>query len=69
MIKNIGNTDRNIRLIVAALLSMLYLTGQLTGPAAVIILVIAALLVLTAIVRICPGYLLLKINTFLKRQR
>lgn len=53
---NMGNTDRLIRLIVAAVLVGLYLTGTVSGTPGIILLVLAGVFVLTSLVRFCPLY-------------
>ncbi len=65
MIKNIGTTDRIIRLTVAALIVLLYFTGQLSGTIGIVLLVVAVVMALTATVRFCPAYIIFKINTFI----
>ncbi len=69
MIKNIGTTDRIIRLIVAALIVLLYFTGQLSGTIGIVLLVVAVVMALTALVRFCPAYLPFKINTLITRKK
>jgi hypothetical protein len=63
MKKNMSNTDRGIRLVVAAILVMLYFSGTVTGFLGVIGLVLAAIFVLTSLVNFCPLYTLLGFNT------
>ena len=64
--KNVGNVDQGIRLVLAALLADLYLTGVLKGTIGIISLVVAAILLLTVIFRFCPLYTLLGLRTFPK---
>lgn len=63
MTKNMGTTDRIVRVAAAAAVLVLYLTHVINGPVAVILGVIAAVLVLTGFVGVCPLYLLLKLST------
>lgn len=63
MIKNMGKTDRIIRLVVAALIGVLYFTNQITGTVAIILGVVAIILALTALVGTCPAYMPFRFNT------
>jgi hypothetical protein len=63
MKKNMGNTDRIVRLIVAALFAVLYFTNIVTGIFGIVLLVLAAVFVLTSLVSFCPLYTLIGLNT------
>lgn len=63
MKRNMSTADRSIRLIIAALLIILYLTNVLTGTLGIVFLVIAGILMLTSFVGYCPLYTLLGIHT------
>jgi len=63
MKKNMGNTDRLIRFIVAAIVAALYFTNTITGTFGIILLVLAGVFVLTSIVSFCPLYTLVGLNT------
>ncbi|HMO62039.1 MAG TPA: DUF2892 domain-containing protein [Ferruginibacter sp.] len=63
MKKNMGAADRMLRLLVAAILAGLYFTSTITGTLGMVLLVIAAVFVLTSLVSFCPLYTLLGINT------
>lgn len=60
---NMGNTDRLIRIILAAVFAVLYFTGTVGGTLGIILLVLAAVFVLTSLVSFCPLYLPFKIST------
>lgn len=60
---NMGSADRMVRLLAAVLLTVLYLTKIVTGTPGIIILVVAGVFLLTSLVRFCPLYTLLGINT------
>mgnify|MGYP001118388803 CR=1 FL=1 len=66
MKKNMGFTDRIIRLVLAAIFAILYFTGAVSGTLGIILLVLAVIFVLTSIVSFCPLYMLLKLNTLKK---
>ena len=68
MQKNMGVTDKTIRLIAAVALVILYFTGILEGTLGVIALVVAGVFVLTSLVSFCPIYPILGINTCAKKK-
>lgn len=63
MKKNMGNTDRVIRLLVAAVAAVLYFTGTVTGTLGIILLVVAGIFTLTSFISFCPIYALFGLNT------
>lgn len=63
MKKNIGNTDKLIRLLLALLIAVLYFTNIITGTLAIILGIVALMLVITSLVNFCGLYTLLGINT------
>lgn len=65
---NMGGTDRIIRLIVAAIVAVLYFTGTLTGTLGIVALVVSAIFVLTSLVSFCPLYTLIGLNTCLVKK-
>lgn len=66
MTKNMGSADRGIRITVAVAIVVLYLTHVISGPLAVILGVIAAVLAITSFVGVCPAYLPFKASTLKK---
>ena len=58
-----GNADRIFRFLIAALVAVLYFTNTITGTLGIVLLVVAAVFVLTSLVSFCPLYTLLGINT------
>lgn len=60
---NMGSTDRIIRLIVAAILVALYFTGTVTGTVGMVLVVVAAVFILTSFVSFCPLYTLFGMST------
>jgi hypothetical protein len=63
MKKNMGNMDRIIRVIVAAVIAGLYYSNIINGTGAVLLLVLAVIFVLTSFLGYCPLYSLLGIQT------
>jgi len=63
MKQNMGFIDRLIRVLVAVAIVAFYLTGQISGIAAIILGVLALVFVLTSIIGFCPLYLPVRIST------
>lgn len=63
MKKNMGSADRAIRLLVAAVLVVLYFSGTVTGTLGVVGLVVAAIFALTSTVSFCPIYTIIGVKT------
>jgi hypothetical protein len=63
MKKNIGSTDKIIRIIVAIFVAILYFTGTINGTLALILGAFAAIMLLTSFVSFCPLYLPFGIST------
>jgi hypothetical protein len=63
MTKNMGIADRIIRTIVALVVVILVITGEISGALAVILGIVAAAFLLTSAIGWCPLYLPLKIST------
>lgn len=64
MKRNMSNTDRLIRVVVAALFAALYFSGMVTGVLGIILLVLGAVFLLTSVVAFCPLYLPFKFSTY-----
>jgi hypothetical protein len=64
---NMGNTDRLIRVILALVMIALYATETVTGTAGIVLLVLAAVFILTSLVKFCPLYPLVGLNTCPKK--
>ena len=63
MKKNMGNADRIIRLLVAAVFAYLYFGGVVTGTLGIVLAVLGGVFVLTSLVSFCPLYTLVGLNT------
>jgi hypothetical protein len=61
--KNMGGTDRIIRILLAIIVALLIYFEVLQGVLAYILLTIAALFVLTSLVGFCPVYGFFGINS------
>jgi hypothetical protein len=67
MKKNTGNTDRLIRLIIAAVLFALYATGTFSGAAAFLFLAVAFILVLTDAISFCLLFIPFGLNMLFRK--
>lgn len=63
MKKNMGNTDRAIRIFLAAVFTVLYFTGVVSGVLRYVLLGLGAVFVLTSFVSFCPLYSLVGFNS------
>lgn len=69
MKKNMGSLDKAIRIVIAAVIAVLYFTNVISGTAAIVLGIIAIIFVITSFISFCPLYLPLKINTLKKKKR
>ncbi|OBX27236.1 Protein of unknown function (DUF2892) [Gelidibacter algens] len=60
---NMGKSDRMIRLLIAAVIVILYIANIISGTLGIILLVVAGIFILTSVVSFCPLYALLGMNT------
>lgn len=63
MKKNMGGTDRIIRIIVAAVIGLLFWQGIIAGTLAYVLFVVAGVFLLTSFVSFCPLYAIVGLNT------
>ncbi|WP_027136746.1 YgaP family membrane protein [Gaetbulibacter saemankumensis] len=63
MKKNMGSADRIIRIIIAAVIGTLYFTEIISGTLGLILVIFAAIFVLTSLVSFCPLYMPFGIKT------
>ena len=64
---NMGSFDRLARIIVAALIAVLYFAGVISGTVALVLLAIAGIFILTSFVGFCPLYFPFGISTKKKK--
>ena len=57
MKKNMGTIDKVIRILVAVVVVVLYFTGVISGTLGIILLILAAIFVVTSFLGLCPLYL------------
>ncbi len=63
MKNNMGITDRVVRVIIAAIIGILYFSGMLSGTLGIVLMVVAAVFVLTSLLGFCPLYAPFGLNT------
>lgn len=63
MTRNMGTTDRVIRVLVAIVIAVLYFTDRISGTLAIILGVFGAAFLLSGLVGVCPAYWLFGIST------
>jgi hypothetical protein len=63
MNKNMGTTDRVIRILIAVALAVLYFTNVIAGTAGIILLILSGVFILTSLVGICPLYMIAGLRT------
>lgn len=65
--KNVGSRDAMIRYILAAILVVVGIYMGATSGLSIVLYVVAVVLVVTASVKVCPIWKILKINTLDKK--
>jgi hypothetical protein len=63
MKKNMGSADRIIRVIIAAIIAVLYFTGTIPGTVGIVLLVASIAFVLTSLISFCPVYTIFGLST------
>lgn len=68
MKKNMGTTDRILRMIIAVIFGILYFTNVISGTLGIVLLLLGAIFLVTSFVSICPLYLPFGISTCRKEK-
>lgn len=63
MKKNMGSTDKTIRIVIALIIAGLYFGNVVTGTLGIVLLIFAAVFLLTSIISFCPLYSIIGVNT------
>jgi Flp pilus assembly protein TadB len=63
MKKNVGNADRLVRVLAAAIIATLYLTNVISGTVGLVLLVLAGIFVATSLISFCPLYAIFGLST------
>ena len=56
MKKNMGSVDRIVRILIAAVIAVLYFTNIIGGTLGIILLIVGGVFLLTSFVSFCPLY-------------
>lgn len=63
MKKNVGNIDRVVRLLLAAVFIALFALGKVEGTLGIVLVAIGSIFALTAFVGFCPLYTIFGLST------
>jgi hypothetical protein len=68
MKKNMGSTDKIIRILIALLIGVLYYTEIISGTTAIVLLAFAIIFLITSFISFCPLYVPFGISTSEKKK-
>lgn len=68
MKKNMGTTDKAIRILIAVVIGVLYFTNTISGTLAIVLGILSVVFLLTSFINFCPLYLPFGINTSKKKK-
>ncbi len=63
-----GTIDKAVRILAAVVIAILYFIGSISGTTAIVLLVLAAIFILTSFMSFCPLYAPLGISTIKKNK-
>ncbi len=63
MRKNMGIADRVIRILIALVVGVLYVTGKISGTLAIVLGIVAIAFLITSFVGWCPSYVPFGLST------
>ena len=63
MKKNLGTIDKVVRVLIAVVVVVLWLTNIISGTLAIILLALSAIFVVTSLLGTCPLYLVFGLST------
>lgn len=63
MKKNVGTTDRVVRIVAAIIIAVMYFTHIIDGTLAIVLGAVAIILLATSFISFCPLYKILGINS------
>lgn len=69
MKKNMGKTDRIVRVVIAVVIAGLYYGGYISGTLGLVLLILAAVFVITSFMGYCPLYAPLGLNTCANKEK
>lgn len=68
MIKNLGNADLMVRIVLAIGVLIMFFAGIISGPIALGLLILCVILLITVLFRFCPVYAMIGFSTFASDQ-
>ena len=68
MKKNMASIDKVVRIVVALLIGIAYKANYISGTAAIVMLSLAGIFILTSLISFCPLYLPFGISTCKKKK-
>ena len=63
MKKNMGDSDKLIRILIAVVIAVLYYTNIIDGTVAIVLMAVGIILLLTSLLNFCPLYKIVGLNT------
>lgn len=63
MKKNMGSTDKIVRILLAIVFAALYFTGTVSGTLGVVLLVLGGVFLATSFISFCPLYTIFGLST------
>lgn len=63
MTRNMGGTDRAIRIFIVIVIGVLYFTGKIGGTLAIVSGIVAIAFLVTSLIGWCPGYVPFGLST------
>ena len=66
---NMGSFDRTFRILIAAVIVVLYFSGSITGTLGIVLMIVAGVFVLTSLLGSCPLYIPFGISTCKKGKK
>ena len=64
-----GNADKTVRILAAVVIAILYFTNVISGTAAIILLALAGIFIVTSFINFCPLYWPFGISTREKQKK
>jgi len=68
MEKNMSSADRIIRVIIAAIIVILYMTKIISGSLGIILIALSAVFLLTSFISFCPLYRIVGLGTLRRKK-
>lgn len=63
MKKNMGNTDKIVRILIAIVVGTLFFTNVISGTLGFVLLALSVIFVITSLISFCPLYSIFGLNT------